>query len=51
MDDRDRRRSGLAAVSQGQSLAGLGGEANTVYSGTDIVPLVSQATMLEFGGG
>ena len=28
-----------------------GAEANTVYSGTDIVPLVSQATMLELGGG
>ena len=28
-----------------------GAEANTVYSGTDIVPLLSQATMLEFGGG
>jgi outer membrane autotransporter protein len=28
-----------------------GAEADTVYSGTDIVPLVNQATMLEFGGG
>jgi fibronectin-binding autotransporter adhesin len=28
-----------------------GAEANAVYSGTDIVPLASQATMLEFGGG
>ena len=28
-----------------------GAEANTVFSGTDIVPLVNQATMLEFGGG
>jgi outer membrane autotransporter protein len=28
-----------------------GAEANTVYSGTDSVPLVNQATMLEFGGG
>jgi hypothetical protein len=29
----------------------LGAEANAVYSGTDIVPLASQTTMLEFGGG
>ena len=28
-----------------------GAEANTVYSGTDIVPLASQVTMLELGGG
>jgi outer membrane autotransporter protein len=28
-----------------------GAEANTVYSGTDVVPLVTQATMLELGGG
>jgi outer membrane autotransporter protein len=28
-----------------------GAGANAVYSGTDIVPLVSQATMLELGGG
>src|SRR3984885_15072238 len=28
-----------------------GAETNTVYSGTDSVPLVNQATMLEFGGG
>ena len=28
-----------------------GAEANAVYSGTDIVPLVSQITMLELGGG
>ena len=28
-----------------------GAEANTVFSGTDSVPLVIQATMLEFGGG
>ena len=28
-----------------------GAEANTVYSGTDIVPLLSQATLLELGGG
>ena len=28
-----------------------GAEANTVFSGTDIVPLVNQATMLELGGG
>jgi outer membrane autotransporter protein len=28
-----------------------GAEANTVFSGTDSVPLVTQATMLEFGGG
>jgi outer membrane autotransporter protein len=28
-----------------------GAEANTVYSGTDVVPLVAQATMLELGGG
>jgi outer membrane autotransporter protein len=28
-----------------------GAEVNTVYSGTDSVPLVNQATMLEFGGG
>jgi outer membrane autotransporter protein len=28
-----------------------GAEANTVYSGTDVVPLVNQATMLELGGG
>ena len=28
-----------------------GAEANTVFSGTDIVQLVNQATMLEFGGG
>jgi outer membrane autotransporter protein len=28
-----------------------GPDANTVYSGTDIVPLVSRATVLEFGGG
>ena len=28
-----------------------GAEANTVYSGTDIVPLVSQVTRLELGGG
>ncbi len=28
-----------------------GAEANTVFSGTDSVPLVNQATMLEFGGG
>jgi outer membrane autotransporter protein len=28
-----------------------GAEANSVYSGTDVVPLLSQATLLEFGGG
>jgi outer membrane autotransporter protein len=28
-----------------------GAEADTVYSGTDVVPLVSQTTMLELGGG
>jgi outer membrane autotransporter protein len=28
-----------------------GAEANAVYSGTDIVPLASQATMLQLGGG
>jgi Autotransporter beta-domain len=28
-----------------------GAEANAVFSGTDSVPLVNQATMLEFGGG
>ena len=28
-----------------------GAEANTVYSGTDIAPLLSQVTRLEFGGG
>ena len=28
-----------------------GAEANTVYSGTDVVPLVSQVTQLELGGG
>jgi len=28
-----------------------GAEADTVYSGTDLVPLVNQATMLELGGG
>jgi outer membrane autotransporter protein len=28
-----------------------GAEANTVFSGADSVPLVNQATMLEFGGG
>jgi outer membrane autotransporter protein len=28
-----------------------GAEASTVFSGTDSVPLVNQATMLEFGGG
>ena len=28
-----------------------GAEANAVYSGTDIVPLASQTTMLELGGG
>jgi len=28
-----------------------GAEANTLFSGTDSVPLVNQATMLEFGGG
>ncbi|HTV30405.1 MAG TPA: autotransporter outer membrane beta-barrel domain-containing protein [Xanthobacteraceae bacterium] len=28
-----------------------GAEANTVFSGTDSVPLANQATMLEFGGG
>ena len=28
-----------------------GAEADTVYSGTDIVPLLSQTTMLELGGG
>ena len=28
-----------------------GAEADAVYSGTDVVPLVTQATMLEFGGG
>jgi outer membrane autotransporter protein len=28
-----------------------GAEANTVFSGTDSVPLLNQATMLEFGGG
>jgi outer membrane autotransporter protein len=28
-----------------------GAEANTVFSGTDSVPLLTQATMLEFGGG
>jgi outer membrane autotransporter protein len=28
-----------------------GAEANTVFSGTDSVPMVTQATMLEFGGG
>ena len=51
MDDCDCGRSGMAAVSQGQSLAGLGAEADAVYSGTDIVPLLSQTTMLELGGG
>jgi outer membrane autotransporter protein len=28
-----------------------GAEADAVYSGTDVVPLATQATMLEFGGG
>ena len=28
-----------------------GAEADTVYSGTDVVPLLSQTTMLELGGG
>ena len=28
-----------------------GAEADAVYSGTDVVPLVNQATILEFGGG
>jgi outer membrane autotransporter protein len=28
-----------------------GAEADTVYSGTDVVPLATQATMLELGGG
>jgi outer membrane autotransporter protein len=28
-----------------------GAEADAVYSGTDIVPLATQATMLELGGG
>ena len=28
-----------------------GAEADAVYSGTDIVPLLSQTTMLELGGG
>ena len=28
-----------------------GANAGTLYSGTDIVPVASQATMLEFGGG
>ena len=28
-----------------------GAQANTTFSGTDIVPLVSRATMLELGGG
>jgi outer membrane autotransporter protein len=28
-----------------------GAEANAVYSGTDIVPLANQATMLQLGGG
>ena len=28
-----------------------GADANTVYSGTDLVPLASQTTMLELGGG
>jgi hypothetical protein len=28
-----------------------GADANAVYSGTDIVPLESQITMLELGGG
>ena len=28
-----------------------GAEATTLYSGTDVVPLVSQTTMLELGGG
>ena len=51
MDDYDCGRSGVAAVSQGQSLAGLGAKADAVYSGTDLVPLASQVTRLELGGG
>ena len=51
MDDCDWGRSGVAALSQGQSLAGLGAQANTTFSGTDLVPLASQVTRLELGGG
>ena len=51
MDDCDWGRSGVAAVSQGQSLAGLGGSGQTTFSGTDLVPLASQVTRLELGGG
>jgi hypothetical protein len=43
-----RSGSGICAPISG----GIGGaEADAVYSGTDIVPLLSQATVLEFGGG
>jgi outer membrane autotransporter protein len=28
-----------------------GAQANTLYSGTDIVPLLTRATLLQFGGG
>ena len=51
MDDYDGGWSGVAALSQGQSLAGLGAKADAVYSGTDLVPLASQVTRLELGGG
>ena len=51
MDDRHRGRSGLAAYLRANLWRDWGAEANAVYSGTDIVQLVNQATMLEFGGG
>ena len=52
MDDCDGGLLGVAAVSPGQSLAGLGGGRPTRSDpGTDLVPVASQVTRLELGGG
>jgi outer membrane autotransporter protein len=52
MDHPRRQRTGLAALCSGQYLARLGGDASTTFSGSPVaVPLLEQATRLEFAGG
>ena len=50
MDDRDRR-SGLAALSQGQSLGGLGGAGEHCLFGNEHRAALGARHALEFGGG
>ena len=43
--------AGVAAVSQANVWRDWGAQANTTFSGTDIVQLASEVTRLELGGG